>query len=91
MINEAPPFKGLNISIPVITPFQGRGLLINGLQQGLGFRLQGLRFRVGHCLCSSTKMEGDKAQDPTSTPSLSETASVEEFEKCGCCAAVLIP
>ena len=31
MINKPPPFKGLNIRIPIIIPIKGRGFLIMGL------------------------------------------------------------
>ena len=31
MTNERPPFKGLNIRIPIIIPISGMGLLIRGL------------------------------------------------------------
>ena len=31
MINKPPPFKDLNIGIPIITPIKGRGLSIMGL------------------------------------------------------------
>ena len=32
MVNEPlPPFEGLNIRIPIITPIKGRGLLITDL------------------------------------------------------------
>ena len=30
MIDEPPPFKGLNIRIPIIIPIQGRGLVNQG-------------------------------------------------------------
>ena len=29
MINKPPPFKGLNVSIPVVIPVKGRGGVIN--------------------------------------------------------------
>ena len=38
MINEPPPFKGLNIRIPIIIPMKGRGL-INQESGLLGFVL----------------------------------------------------
>ena len=31
MINKPPPFKGLNIRIPIIIPMKGKGLLVRGL------------------------------------------------------------
>ena len=30
MINEPPPFKGLNVRIPATIPIQGRGLINQG-------------------------------------------------------------
>ena len=30
MINKPPPFKGLNIRIPIIVPVQGRGFVNQG-------------------------------------------------------------
>ena len=30
MINTPPPFKGLNIRIPIITPIKGRGFINQG-------------------------------------------------------------
>ena len=36
MINEHPPFKGLNIRIPIISPIKGRGFV----NQGSGLLLQ---------------------------------------------------
>ena len=30
MINEPPPFKDLNIRIPIITPIKGRGFINHG-------------------------------------------------------------
>ena len=41
MINKPPPFKGLNIRIPIIIPMKGRGFINQGL--GIGFRGSGLR------------------------------------------------
>ena len=38
MINKPPPFKGLNIRIPIIIPIKGRGLLIRGLHYAMGLR-----------------------------------------------------
>ena len=40
MINKPPPFKGLNISIPIRIPTKGRGFINQG--SGLGVRLVGL-------------------------------------------------
>ena len=37
MINEPPPFKGLNIRIPMLIPIMGRGFLNKG--STLGFRV----------------------------------------------------
>ena len=37
MINKAPPFKGLNIRIPLIIPIKGRGFINRG--SALGFRV----------------------------------------------------
>ena len=31
MINKPPPFKGLNIRIPIIIPIKGRGFVNHGL------------------------------------------------------------
>ena len=30
MINKPPPFKGLNIRIPIIIPIKGKGFVIQG-------------------------------------------------------------
>ena len=43
MINKPPPFKGLNIRIPIKTPTQGRGFVNQG--SGLGFSVQFIDFR----------------------------------------------
>ena len=40
MINKPPPFKGLNIRIPIIVPIKGKGFVDQG--SGLG----GWEFRV---------------------------------------------
>ena len=40
MINKPPPFKGLNIRIPITTPIKGRGFINQG--SGLGLRIWGL-------------------------------------------------
>ena len=34
MINKPPPFKGLNIRIPIITPIMGRGFINHGSTLG---------------------------------------------------------
>ena len=31
MMNKPPPFEGLNINIPIITPIKGRGLFKSGV------------------------------------------------------------
>ena len=36
MINKPPPFKGLNVRIPIIIPIKGRGFINHG--SGLGLR-----------------------------------------------------
>ena len=45
MINQPPPFKDLNIRIPIIIPIKGSGFINHGsglAEQGLGFqRLRG--------------------------------------------------
>ena len=51
MNNKPPPFKGLNIGIPIIIPiFGGKGFINQGstfwLREGLGFRVSDLGFRV---------------------------------------------
>ena len=46
MINEPPPFKDLDIRIPVIIPIQGRGFM----NQGSTLRIQGLGFIPLGCL-----------------------------------------
>ena len=56
MISNRPPFKGLDVRIPIIIPVKGRGLILNkgpGLEiwifgfSGLGFRgVEGLGFKV---------------------------------------------
>ena len=47
MIHKPSPFKGLNISIPIIVPIKGRGCINQGSTVGeTGFRVNGLRFRV---------------------------------------------
>ena len=38
MINKPPPFKGLDISIPIIIPVKGRGFINHG--STLGFRVR---------------------------------------------------
>ena len=43
MIDKSPPFKGLNIGIPIIIPIKGRGLINQG--SGLLFRVRG---SLGH-------------------------------------------
>ena len=43
MIHKPPPFKGLNIRIPIIIPIKGKGLINHG--STLGFRVWGLGFR----------------------------------------------
>ena len=43
MINEPPPFKGLNIRIPIITPVNGRRFINQG--SGLGCKVEGLGLR----------------------------------------------
>ena len=35
MINKPPPFKGLNIGIPIITPIKGRGFMNQGSTLGI--------------------------------------------------------
>ena len=42
MINKPPPFKGLNIGIPIIIPTKGRGYINQG--SGLGFRVHNFEF-----------------------------------------------
>ena len=41
MMNELPPFKDLDIRIPIIIPIKGRGFINHGsgLGSGLGFRV----------------------------------------------------
>ena len=38
MINKPPPFKGLNIRIPIIIPIMGRGFTSHG--STLGFKVE---------------------------------------------------
>ena len=45
MINNPPCFKGLNTSIPIITPIKGRGFINQG--SGLGFMVEGFRASLG--------------------------------------------
>ena len=44
MINKPPPFRGLNVKIPIIIPMKGRVFIKQG--STLGLRVQGLRFRI---------------------------------------------
>ena len=40
MIDKSPPFKGLNVRIPILIPTKMTGVLvIRGLHSGLGFRV----------------------------------------------------
>ena len=55
MINKAPPFKGLNIRIPIIIPINGRGLLIRGL--GYSSCVPGSE-EHGDCAAALVLMEG---------------------------------
>ena len=41
MLNKPPPFKDLNIRMPIIIPIKGRGFINHG--SGLGFETFGLR------------------------------------------------
>ena len=43
MINKPPPFKGLNIRIPIIIPIKGRGFINHG--SGLRDKAPNLGFR----------------------------------------------
>ena len=43
MINKHPPFKGLNIKIPIIIPIEGRGFINQG--SALGSMVAGLGCR----------------------------------------------
>ena len=42
MINNHPPFRGLNIGIPIVIPIKGRGFINQG--SGLGYKAQ---YRAG--------------------------------------------
>ena len=68
MINKPFPFKGLNIGIPIIIPFKGRGFINQG--STLGFRVC---FTCYPCfdinaICSSFPKKGSASQ-PLSIPS----------------------
>ena len=53
--NKSPPFKGLNVRIPIIIPIKGRGFMNQGSR--LGFRVKG--YSVG-VLASARREEPQK-------------------------------
>ena len=51
MISQPHPFKGLNITIPIIIPIKGRGFINHG--SALGVKAQDSGFKVSTELCCS--------------------------------------
>ena len=56
MMNKLPPFKGVNIWIPILVPITGRGLISQGLGDGLGLRNSGA-LRTDTCKAFELKLD----------------------------------
>ena len=50
MIPNPPSFRGLNITMPIIIPIKGKGLVIRGLHYKFGFPGFGNEILFGHLL-----------------------------------------
>ena len=66
MINKPPPFKGLNIRIPIVTPIKGRGFINHGsgLSRLLRWYLGRSRKEAGITVRCGAHRKSEKSYEP---------------------------